>query len=624
MRASYLIVLVAAAVTACGGGGRQQGGGGNPPPPGTVTPIYSVQGAGEESPLVGQAVTVEGIVTGDFQDGDADDSRNLGGFFIQGVPDGDFETSDGVFVFDGANPSVDVETGDSVRVTGTVTEYFGETQLASSTVSIVGVGSPIPASINLPVAGTVTNADGRLIPDLERYEGMLVRFPQALSISSLRSLEEHGDVELTLGGVPVVFTNASAPDVAGFADHLESIASRRIILDDGLRAADVMPVRYLDAGSAPAYSIRLGDEVTNVVGNLRYSRGSGSRGTEGYRLMPTEVVAFESANPRPGAPVVGGSLRVAAFNAHNLFSNVDVGTDFCGPAGDLACRGADSAEELDRQVAKFVAAVAATDADVVGIVEIENNADASLRLIVDGLNAVLGAGTYDYVDTGVIGTDAIKVGFVYRPADVDLVGPPAILDSGVDARFKDRRSRPVLAQAFSLRSNGARLTAAVAHLKSKSSSCASDGDPDIGDGQRNCNLTRTAAATAIADWLASDPTGSGDADALLIGDLNAYLFEDPLTALKAAGYVSLLEDRIGAGAYSFAFDGQRGAMDHALASPSLAPQVADISEWPVNTDEPRVLDYNLEPPRDPSLFDASSPYRSSDHDPLIIGLDLTP
>jgi predicted extracellular nuclease len=386
----------------------------------------------------------------------------------------------------------------------------------------------------------------------------------------------------------------------------------------------VTPVRYLDAGSAPGYSIRLADEVTNIVGNLRYSRGSGSRGTEGYRLMPTEAVVFESANPRSAMPVIVGALRVAAFNAHNLFSTIDSGPDICGPAANLDCRGANNIVELERQVEKLVTAVAATDTDIVGLVEIENNADASLRLVVDALNALLGAGTYDYVDTGTIGEDAIKVGILYRPGAVDLVGPPAILDSGVDARFNDQRSRPVLAQAFSLRSSGARLTVAVAHLKSKASACDSDGDPNIGDGQSNCNLTRTNAALALADWLASDPAGSGDADALLIGDLNAYLFEDPLTALKAAGYLSLLEDRIGAEAYSFVFDGQRGAMDHALASPSLAPQVADIAEWPINADEPRVLDYNLEPPRDPNLFNASSPYRSSDHDPLIIGLDLTP
>jgi predicted extracellular nuclease len=621
MRALFPILL-AAAGAACGGGASGSGSDDNPPPPPTSpTPIYDVQGAGAESPLTGQAVTVQGIVTGDFQDGDADDARNLGGFFVQGVPDGDFETSDGVFVFDGPNPAVDVAPGDSVRVSGTVNEYFGETQISASSVAVVGAGSLVPAFVNLPSAGTTSNADGQLIADLERYEGMLVRFPQTLSVSGLWSLEEHGDVLLSEGGVPPAFTNANAPDAVGFAAHVSSVASRRIILDDGQRAEDVTPVHYLDAGGA---SIRIGDQVTDLVGNLRYSRGSGSRGVEGYRLMPTETVQLDPVNPRPGAPVLDGALRVATVNARNLFSRIDTGPDVCGPNADLDCRGANSAEELDRQVGKLASAVAATDADIIGIIEIENNADASLQLIIDAVNASLGAGTYDYVDAGTIGTDAIKVGFLYRPGDVGPVGPPAILDAGVDVRFNDQRNRPVLAQTFSLSTNGARLTVAVAHLKSKGSPCDSDGDPDTGDGQSNCNLTRTHAALAIADWLASDPTGSGDPDALLIGDLNAYLFEDPVAALKTAGFVSLLEERVGTGAYSFLFDGQRGALDHALASPSLALQVASVTEWPINADEPPLLDYNLEPPRDPGLFDASTPYRASDHDPLIVGLDLVP
>ena len=85
------------------------------------------------------------------------------------------------------------------------------------------------------------------------------------------------------------------------------------------------------------------------------------------------------------------------------------------------------------------------------------------------------------------------------------------------------------------------LTVAVNHLKSKGSSCASIGDPDTGDGQGNCNLTRTKAAQALVDWLATDPTGSGDPDFLIIGDLNAYAMEDPITAIKAAGYTDLIE-----------------------------------------------------------------------------------
>ena len=615
---------LAVGVAACGGGGGNSQGGGNPPPDGTLTPIYTVQGASAASALDGQAVTVRGIVTGDFQDGDADDSRNLGGFYIQGLPDGDFATSDGVFVFDGNNPAVDVDAGDSVQVMGVVNEYFGETQVSANSVSIVGAGGLIPAPINLPTAATTLNSDGEPLADLERYEGMLIRFPQTLTVAGLRTLEDFGDVILAEGGRPYQFTNGNAPDVAGYAAYRETVAARRLILDDGRRAADATPIRYLNAGAAPDYSIRLGDRVTNVTGNLRYSRGSGSNGTEGYRLMPTEPVQFESMNPRPGAPVVAGSLSVASLNVLNLFSTLDTGPPICGPSADSGCRGADSAAELDRQLGKLVSAISTMNADIVGLVELENNADASLQLIVDALNTALGAGTYDYVDAGAIGTDVIKVGFIYQPATVGLAGVPAILDAGVDARFDDDRNRPVLAQTFVQTSNSARVTIAVNHLKSKGSSCAGDGDPNLDDGQGNCNLTRTNAAAALADWLLSDPTVSGDADALIIGDINAYLLEDPLTALKSAGFVSLLEDRVGTGAYSFSFDGQAGALDHALASASLAPQVSDIEDWHINSDEPPVLDYNLDDGRDPAFFDAGTPYRASDHDPLIIGLDLDP
>jgi hypothetical protein len=165
------------------------------------------------------------------------------------------------------------------------------------------------------------------------------------------------------------------------------------------------------------------------------------------------------------------------------------------------------------------------------------------------------------------------------------------------------------------------LTVIVNHLKSKGSSCESDGDPNLGDGQGNCNQTRTNAAVAIADWVATDPTASNDPDVLIIGDFNAYTREDPLTALKNAGFTNLLDAK--SDAYSFAFDAQAGALDHAIASASLAPQVVETIEWHINADEPTLLDYNLEHGRDPALFDPDSPYRASDHDPVIIGLDLT-
>ena len=150
------------------------------------------------------------------------------------------------------------------------------------------------------------------------------------------------------------------------------------------------------------------------------------------------------------------------------------------------------------------------------------------------------------------------------------------------------------------------------------------GDPDTGDGQGNCNLTRTAAAEAMLAWLETDPTGVNDADYLIIGDLNAYAMEDPITALKDGGYTDLVNSYVGAEAYSYIYYGQAGYLDHALASPSLLSQVTGATIWHINADEPKVLDYNTEFKTDgqiDSLYNVD-PYRASDHDPVIVGLDL--
>ena len=169
---------------------------------------------------------------------------------------------------------------------------------------------------------------------------------------------------------------------------------------------------------------------------------------------------------------------------------------------------------------------------MVGLLEIENNVnDDAVIDLVNGLNAAYGSSVYDYVATGTIGTDAIKVALIYKPASVSLVGGYAILDSSVDPRFIDTKNRPALAQTFMDSSTGGVFTVAVNHLKSKGSACDDVGDPDTGDGAGNCNLTRKAAAEALVDWLATDPTGSGDADFLIIGDLNSYDKEDPIDAI---------------------------------------------------------------------------------------------
>ena len=187
-------------------------------------------------------------------------------------------------------------------------------------------------------------------------------------------------------------------------------------------------------------------------------------------------------------------------------------------------------------------------------------------------------------------------------------------------------NRPALAQTFSENANGGRFTVVVNHLKSKGSDCNAVGDPDTGDGQGNCNVTRTKAATALANWLETDPTGSGDPDFLIIGDLNSYAKEDPIKALEADGYTNLAAAFQGPDAYSYVFDGQSGYLDHALANAALVPQVTGATEWHINADEPIALDYNTNfksANHIDTLF-APDAFRSSDHDPVIVGICQAP
>ena len=260
------------------------------------------------------------------------------------------------------------------------------------------------------------------------------------------------------------------------------------------------------------------------------------------------------------------------------------------------------------------------NADIVGLMELENNPRASLEALVDALNERLGEKTYAFVDAGTIGDDVIKVGLIYRPADAKMIGRYRVLDNSTDETFRDQKNRPVLAQTFEHRDTGEQLTVAVVHLKSKGSDCDDLGDPNRRDGQSNCAGVRTGAAEVLARWLSGDPTSSGDDDVLVVGDFNSYSMEDPLVALERAGFVNVGGNGKGTN-YSFVYDGQFGAIDHAVASPALAVKVAEVVEWHINADEPRSFDYNLDGDRDPDVFDAGTPYRASDHDPLIVGID---
>jgi hypothetical protein len=358
-------------------------------------------------------------------------------------------------------------------------------------------------------------------------------------------------------------------------------------LDDGLGSQNPAPLRH---PNGDAFSLtnrfRGGDTVTNSVGVLGFDFSL-------YRIQPTVAAEYAAVNPRPAsAEPVGGTVRAAAMNTLNFFVTPDYPTgnpldDACGPLQSLECRGADSdqPDEFTRQRTKLLAALSGLDADIIGLNELENTTGVEpLESIVAGLSG------YDYINTGTIGIDAIKVGMIYRPAAVTPVGAYQILDSTFDPRFIDTKHRPSLAQTFEVNATNERFTVVVNHLKSKGSPCDDLIPPDLdaGDGQGNCNGTRTLAGQALVDWLATDPTGSGDSDFLILGDLNSYAKEDPIDAIRAGSddvvgtsddFTNLISTFQGSSAYSFVFDGQFGYLDHALASPSLFAQVVGATEW---------------------------------------------
>jgi uncharacterized protein len=447
---------------------------------------------------------------------------------------------------------------------------------------------------------------------------MLVNFPQQLTVTEHFTLGRFGEVHLSASGRLFQPTHLAAPGAPAL-DQQALNDRNRILLDDAQTAQNPDPVIYPSPYLSATNTLRTGYTVDNLTGILdqRFNE---------YRIQPLGNVSFNPTNPRAESPKdVGGTLKVASTNVLNYFTTLDDGGNDCGPATNLQeCRGANSPLEFDRQRAKIIAGLAALNADVVGLLELENNESASLQDLVDGLNALLGTDTYAFIDTGFIGTDAIKVGILYKPATVAPVGDHVILNSTVDPTFIDTLNRPALVQTFEENASGERFTVAVNHLKSKGSDCNDAGDPDTGDGQGNCNGTRTAAAAALVNWLGTDPTGSGDSDFLIIGDLNSYAMEDPITTIKNAGYTDLLARFASTGAYSYVFDGQTGYLDHALASTTLLNQVTGATEWHVNADEPTVLDYNVEfkSPAQVDYFYTPDPYRFSDHDPLLVGLEL--
>ena len=570
--------------------------------------IPQIQGSGAASPYANSVQTSEGVVT-----------LKVGtGFFIQDAAgDGDPSTSDGIFVYTG-NTVTTVQPGELVRVTGTVFEYtptgaknsYTELKDVTAILTQSAGHSIVPTNVTLPN------------DNLAAVEGMLVRFTQPLTVSQNAYLGARGELTLSAGRreVPTnrypAGTNEAQALIAANAHNL-------IVLDDGIFVTPPT-IPYIGQDG----TVRSGDTVADLTGVVDFGAIGG--GGAAYKLQPTQVPQFSRDNPRAASPELpAGNVKVASANVLNFFTTFTNGSNVFGQTGQGCtlgtstsksnCRGADNLAEFVRQRDKIVAELKAIDADVVGLMEIQNNGETAVTYLVEQLNAAIGGVSYAVVPKpAATGTDAIRVAMIYKPAKLGLVGG-ALSDANAI------NNRPPMAQTFRA-GNGEKFSLIVNHLKSKGS-CPSGGpDADNNDSQSCWNATRVQQAQRlVGSFVPQVAAAAGDADVLVIGDLNSYGAEDPIQVITGAGFVNELERfvRPSGMPYSYVFGGQSGYLDHALASAALSPQVAGVAEWHVNADEPEVIDYNIDAAKPQDLYNAL-PYRASDHDPVVVSLDLQP
>ncbi|MFJ2368944.1 ExeM/NucH family extracellular endonuclease [Microbacterium sp. NPDC087665] len=569
--------------------------------------IAEVQGTTDVSPVSGQTVTVEGVVTADYRTG------GYKGIVIQTQGSGGAEdptpgASDGVFVYLNAL-APGLEIGDLISVTGKVSEYFGQTQInptALTGIEVLTAGAGVPAVTPLPdtVVGT----------DREQYENMLVAPAGTYRLASSHQLYNFGTLWLNPGDLNVKSTETTRPGADAAAIAAANRADR-ILLDD---AWSLQVTNNNHPGHQPYFTtdtvVRNGDIV-----DFSDSGYILQWGFDDWRLQPTVPiddsspadlkVGFESANPRTAsAPDVGGDVQVASFNVFNYFTTLKT--------ENADARGAANAAQFAIQKSKIVAAINGLDADIVSLMEIENSVklgkpiDTALADLVSGLNEAAGSEVWAYVPTpsalnDAATTDYITNAIIYKK---DAVSPVGDSETIVDETVWGNAREPI-AQAFDI--DGRVVTVVANHLKSKSPPEGAGAEP--ADGQGFFNADRVAQAQAVLDFTAELEETTGSSDMLLIGDFNAYGKEDPIDVFTSEGWSDLVADKTD-GQYTYSFDGELGSLDHVIASPSLTASITGAGVWGINSPEWSDRGYAF------GATEAGTPYRSSDHDPIIVGV----
>ncbi|MFG6491995.1 ExeM/NucH family extracellular endonuclease [Microbacterium sp. P03] len=605
-----------------------------PEPTDPVT-IAEIQGTGAASPYVGETVTTSGVVTASYPSG------GFNGYVIQTPGTGgaiDLAThtaSDAVFIYSPA--ATEVAVGDTVQLTGAVSEFNGLTEItvaAGAATKIADAAAPVAATVAWPSADV----------QRESLESMLIAPQGTYTVSNTYSTNQYGEVGLAFGDQPLRQpTDVARPGTAEAAAVAADNAARAVVLDDG---ASVNFLSAANSALTPPYVSLVEPLVVGATASFTAPVIVDQRNGV-WKFNPTAPVAGDGSgvdgvqfsNPRTSAPAaVGGDVSVASFNVLNYFTTLGTDSATCtayrdrtgdglSVSGGCDQRGAWDSGDLERQQQKIVAAINALDADVVGLMEIENSAalgeapDEATATLVAALNAAAGAPRWAFIPSSTDLPDAseqdvITNAIIYQPAAATPVGASRALgtQSADDQAFGN--AREPIAQVFRPATGGERFLFAVNHFKSKGSAGPWAGDADTGDGQGASNESRVRQATALRDWIASI---QGDVSSVfLAGDFNSYGREDPLQVLYDAGYVDA-EQSLGIESSSYSFSGLSGSLDHILMSADARERATGGDIWNINSGESVALEYSRYNVHG-TLFSAPDPYRSSDHDPVKVGV----
>lgn len=566
----------------------------------STTPIHAIQGNQAQSPYLDQVLTARGVVTANFQ-GEAE----LGGFFMQSLSkdtDNDPTTAEGIFVAYAAIASNTlVQPGEIVSVTGTVSENEQLTQLQQVTqVTVCGATEqPQAAELSLPVED---------LAQFEQYEGMLVTTASSLVVNGNYNLARHGQFQ---AAPERLFTPTQRVQPGAEAQQVADYNSRSLITIDDNQAPNPELVPYPAPALTATNSLRAGTTIEPVTGVF-------SEFNSDYRIQPTQPVVVTELAQRPTAPPEPATqtIRISAFNVLNYFNGE--GSEKSFPTE----RGAKNLAAFALQERKIVQAIAAMNAHIVGLMEIENDGYDANSAIVQ-LTAALQAETgqpWEFIRTtesGPFGTDQITNGLLYR---ADKVTPEGDLLTVTEYPF-GARSRYPLIQQFTPTHNQESFLVAVNHFKSKGG-CPRTADPlnqNNSDGQACWNGVRVQSAQLLADFLENDPRTARIEARVLLGDFNAYAQEDPMQLLMQRGYHNRV-DVFEPNGYSYVFGGQAGSLDHLLVSTTLHNRVVRQHHWSINADEPTALQYNQA--IDNPEWVSDSPFRSSDHDPVYADIQF--